>query len=156
VKTFGHHDGDKWDSTPPNPQSPKTFRASRLSWDLAGSGRGRTLWTLHRRLIELRRTIPALAHLDRQSLAATGIEEEKVLFVDRWCDGSRAIGCFNFNADAVNVDVPFPDMLLSKAIDSADAEWEGPGSLMPQTAEGRRHMTIPPRSFSLYLRGDEQ
>jgi maltooligosyltrehalose trehalohydrolase len=155
ISFFGNVDGHEWKSAPPNPQSPKTFRASRLSWDQARSGNGRVLWMLHKRLIGMRRTIPALADMDRRSVEASCIEEEKVLFVDRWCDESRVFGCFNFNADAVNVDVPFPDIRLHKTIDSADAGWRGPGPATPQTVEGRQRIMIPPHSFSLYLQGDE-
>jgi maltooligosyltrehalose trehalohydrolase len=111
---------------------------------------------LHKRLIEMRRTIPALACMDRQCVETEGIEEEKVLFVDRWHDESRIFGCFNFNAEAVDVEAPFPDTSLRKALDSADAEWGGPGPATPPRAEGPQRITIPPHSFSLYLRGDER
>lgn len=156
IQFFGHTDGDRWEFDPPNPQSPTTFRASRLSWDRAWSGNGRTLWMLNKRLIDMRRTIPALTRMDRQCVGATGIEDEKVLFVDRWCDGSRAFGCFNFNTGAVAVEAPFPDVPLCKAIDSADAAWDGPGASMPPSAQGDQHVMIPPHSFSLYTGGGER
>src|SRR5699024_1522769 len=50
-----------WDpEVVPDPQDPETFSRSKLRWDEAGEGMHARLLELHRRLIALRRDIPAL------------------------------------------------------------------------------------------------
>ncbi len=50
-----------WDpEVVPDPQDPETFARSKLRWSEAGEGMHARLLDLHRRLIALRRDIPAL------------------------------------------------------------------------------------------------
>lgn len=66
----------------PDPQDPQTFARSRLDWSEPGDPRHAELVSWHRRLIELRRTVPALSDGDRAAVqvrAASGAGEGLLL-----------------------------------------------------------------------------
>ena len=86
------------------------------------------LLAFYKQLITLRKTIPALSHLDKTCLAVDGFEGEKVVYVRRWKDASRGGIIFNFNSASVEITTPIPDGQWNKIADSADKSWHGPGS----------------------------
>ncbi len=57
-----------WSGHPPDPQNLQTFEASRLRWDKREKGRHLVMLDFYRELIALRREVPALAALDKESL----------------------------------------------------------------------------------------
>ena len=63
----------------PDPQAPATFEASRLPWAERERGAHAGVWRLHRRLLALRRTEPALAPGER--FDATALDEGTVAVV---------------------------------------------------------------------------
>src|SRR4030067_229566 len=78
------------------------------------------LLAFYKQLITLRKTIPALSHLDKTCLAVDGFEGEKVVYVRRWKDASRVGIIFNFNSASVEITTPIPDGQWNKIADSAD------------------------------------
>ena len=81
----------------PDPQSPETFRKSKINWALAGEPRHAAVLRLYRHLIALRKRWPCLAN-GRKDLARVDIDEEaQWLTLDRRDpDGSRAVLLCNF------------------------------------------------------------
>ncbi|HZD18776.1 MAG TPA: malto-oligosyltrehalose trehalohydrolase, partial [Actinomycetota bacterium] len=53
-----------WPEEPPDPQDERTFLSSKLRWDLRTEGEHAALLALHRELLRLRRSEPALAARD--------------------------------------------------------------------------------------------
>jgi len=79
----------------PDPQSPKTFQASRLDWDEVGEGAHRDLLDWHRALIRLRRAEPALSSGSFEGLAVRFDEGERWLVLER---GPFSVAC-NFSGE---------------------------------------------------------
>jgi maltooligosyltrehalose trehalohydrolase len=141
----------KWKGEPPDPQSEDTLNRSKLNcWDKQfQEGRHQTLWSFYRRLIELRTTVPALKHLDKESLEVTGMERERCLYVRRWCGENQIFMLMNFNDAPLTVTIPIPEGNWKKLLDSSAALWMGTGSA-PDTLDAAGPLTLNPFCVVLY------
>jgi maltooligosyltrehalose trehalohydrolase len=135
---------------PPDPESPKTFADCKLNWEKRKEGKHKVIWSLYQHLIELRRTIPALAKRDRQNIEVGFQEAEKIVWWCRWCENDRILCLMNFNQS----DTVFePKLMINgwrKILDSADEKWQGVGSLSPQEISSGEKLTLRSQSFALY------
>jgi maltooligosyltrehalose trehalohydrolase len=86
-----------WQGEVPDPDDPATFHRSTLTHREREDGPHGTLWRFYQELLRLRRTLPALAALDLNSLAVTYNEEAKTLAVRRWDGEHEALALFNFS-----------------------------------------------------------
>jgi maltooligosyltrehalose trehalohydrolase len=80
-----------WDpSDIPDPQNPQTFQRSKLTWEEPGREPHRSILAWHKRLIELRRSLPALkdGRLDR--VCVDWDEEKKWIVMAR---GPVSVAC---------------------------------------------------------------
>ena len=146
----------------PDPQSPETFRKSKINWALAGEPRHAAVLRLYRHLIALRKRWPCLANC-RKDLTRVEIDEEaQWLILDRRDpDGSRALLLCNFgplNRTQLQVD--------TRGLDWQMVVWTGattyggnPGSPPPPANLSKRaesiEVTIAASSAVLYLQGRE-
>ncbi|MFP4121374.1 MAG: malto-oligosyltrehalose trehalohydrolase [Coleofasciculus sp.] len=142
-KAFG------WDNAP-DPQGTKVFEQSKLQWEKIDQDKYAVLRRWYKQLIQLRKETPALATLDRQNLNVSSLSPEKVIVIHRTAGDSQAIGLINFANDAVTVSPQIPPTNFSKVIDSADKEWMGEGSHLPQQLQAGQSLTLAPLSFALY------
>ncbi|MBW3578129.1 MAG: malto-oligosyltrehalose trehalohydrolase [Actinobacteria bacterium] len=85
-----------WVGEPPDPQDTATFEQSRLDHGRKDEERHTALLDRYRRLLALRRDVPALASLDRERLEVTTGHAQPVLAWHRWTtDGDRALVAVN-------------------------------------------------------------
>jgi maltooligosyltrehalose trehalohydrolase len=140
----------QWAGEPPDPAATGTFLRSKLDWERRDQGRGRALREFHRELLRLRREIPALASLDKDSLEVSGLEEPRLVFLRRWAEGSQVFCVMNFDSREATFNAPPPPGRWKKLLDSASEVWEGPGSLLPEFIERDRALTINGLSLALY------
>ncbi len=141
-----HLEGDYID-----PQSVEAFNISKLHWQQRNEGKHKILWQLYQQLINLRRTIPALKKLDKQNLTATARENDKVILLHRWQDNSQIFTILNFNDQNVELENIFPEGKWQKILDSAEAQWLGTGSDLPEQIDSKKQqLSINPHSFVLY------
>ncbi|HEY9875339.1 MAG TPA: malto-oligosyltrehalose trehalohydrolase, partial [Candidatus Obscuribacterales bacterium] len=93
-KDFGdfHIEGEFID-----PFSSDTFQKCQLNWENRQEGKHKVLLELYQHLIQLRRTIPALAKLDKQNLEVSAIEENKLMFLHRWHQSSQIFCIMSFS-----------------------------------------------------------
>ncbi|MEA1943754.1 MAG: malto-oligosyltrehalose trehalohydrolase [Euryarchaeota archaeon] len=140
----------KWQEEPPDPQSHETFLRSRLRWEKRGEGRHKVLLEFYRRLIQLRRLIPALSNPERKSIEVSGMEEEKLVFLRRWHDESQVLCIMNFNRRDITFHAHLPNGRWKKILDSSDEIWSGSGSSLPGMIEKGQELTIRPLGFALY------
>jgi maltooligosyltrehalose trehalohydrolase len=141
------------ESEPPDPQSSETFARSRLNRALAREPKHRALLDLYTMLLRLRRDVPALAHLDKDTMDVRALEDARVLFARRWHGESAISAAFNFSGSPAVVDVPLPRGTWSLLIDSTDQRWAGPGRAAPErlhSPNGRVELPLAPWSFVLY------
>jgi len=148
----------------PDPQSPETFARSRLNWDLRHQGQHQVLWQFHQRLLQLRRDIPALASLDKTSLHVSIQPDTQLIRLHRWQGHSQVLCLLSFDQAACLTIADLPSLSATalgqpwqKILDSADPQWQGPGSNLPDRLLPQPVKPIPvcPYSVAVYqLQGE--
>jgi maltooligosyltrehalose trehalohydrolase len=123
-----------WQGTPPDPQSADTFERCRLDHSLKESEPGRTLLRFYGRLLEIRREHPAFGPYARRTMTAEATEEPPLLLVKIGGDGGAPAAQVVHHFGPTACEVPAlraADGVSWRCIlDSADAGWLGPGSVV--------------------------
>ncbi len=141
-----------WDREPPDPQAEDTFLNSRLDHALESRGRHRILRGFYCSLLELRRTLPALAHLSKKSQQVYCDSRRRLLWVRRRRGSESVLLIFNFSDQAGKFAIDPPAGTWRKVLDSADLCWNGPGSAVPQLLGSRTplDLRLTPHSVILF------
>jgi maltooligosyltrehalose trehalohydrolase len=139
----------KWLGEAPDPQSIETFLRSKLRWEDRTQGRHRLLLDFYGQLFRLRKRIPALGKLDKNSMEVTA-QSESLIMIERWRDQSRMALIMSFDKIEKTARLDLSDGRWKKIIDSAEQRWFGPGSALPQVVERKQQAQISPQSFALY------
>lgn len=92
-----HHENET-----PDPQSPETFKNSKLDWETLNL----EMLALYRALIALRKQQPALKNLNRANVKVNANPETNVLRLERWCDEQEIVCFMNFSSSPQKVAVP--------------------------------------------------
>jgi maltooligosyltrehalose trehalohydrolase len=143
----------EWQGTVPDPQDEATFLSAKLRHELRNSGDHKILLEFYRELLRLRKTIPALAQTDKDSMAVGGHSNEKILAVERWCREHSALMIANVGAAENSVALPIAQRHWRKVLDSAASKWRGAGGALPDDLDGGKDcsFTIGAHSVALYL-----
>lgn len=141
----------KWAGEPPDPQSLKTFEASILNWESRRHGQQQTMLAFYTALLRLRKTTPALATLDKANLEAR-VLSKWLLMLRRWNAESEIVAVMNFAAEPAPVAADWPVGRWEKRLDSADAEWAGPGSAITPTLTAGDEFILQPHSCAVFAR----
>jgi maltooligosyltrehalose trehalohydrolase len=143
--------------TVPDPQSPDTFLASKLNWDLREQGRHRTLLNFYCELLHLRSEIPALSNLDLTRVETSVTADGHILSMHRWHEASHALVIFHFGNDVASAAVPIPSGRWRTILDSSDSKWGEGGSVVPKSLEstGEVALELQPNSALLLVSDDE-
>jgi maltooligosyltrehalose trehalohydrolase len=146
-----------WRGKPPDPQDEETFRSARLNHKLRHEGQHRVLRDFYRELIKLRREVPALASLNKDTSEVIGYEKPRLMYLRRWCQGSQTAIVFNFGDAPAPAVFPVPAGRWQKRLDSAEASWLGGGSRLPGEfySVGEATLTLEPESLVLFTRSEE-
>jgi len=144
----------EWQGELPNPQEEKIFQSLKLNHSLSSEGQHRVLLSFYQELIRLRKEVPALSRLDKETLDVQGDEESKLLFIRRWSGDSEALIIASFSDAQQSADFAVPKGRWRKRIDSAEPQWLGKGSQLPAelNSDGAVSVTLEPKSFSLFTR----
>jgi maltooligosyltrehalose trehalohydrolase len=135
---------------PPDPQSHETFLQSKLKWEKRTEGKHRVLLEFYKRLIKLRREIPALANLDKNGLEVSQVKEENVVLLHRCRNRSQVFCIMNFHSADLDLNLKPPKGRWRKILDSSDEKWTGPGASLPEKIERGQYSTIRSHSVVLY------
>jgi maltooligosyltrehalose trehalohydrolase len=123
----------QWDGTLPDPQDEMTFLRSKIDLDLGQRGKYHILLEFYKKLIQLRREIPSLSHLDKKGIKVEKFEREKTLLM-RWQYGEdRLIGVFNFDRNPIKIKTAIEGGDWQRMFSSASEEWGGIGALAPDS-----------------------
>ena len=135
--------------TVPDPQSEQTFRDSTLSWQ-RDDEESAALFRFYQTLIQLRKTVPALGVSQREATQVMSQGENAfVLTRAPQAGGDPQLYClFNLGEEDQTL-ASFTEVPLRKRLDSAAAEWQGPGSDAPEKAD--HSTTIPVRGRSVVV-----
>ncbi|MFH1691957.1 MAG: malto-oligosyltrehalose trehalohydrolase [Candidatus Omnitrophota bacterium] len=134
------------------PHLPETFMASKLHWEKRGRGEHKTLLEFYKVLIRLRKELPSLNWLDNEHLHVTVIEDKNIAYWYRWHRDSRIFCIANFHKEKVEFLPEIEPGRWKRLLDSADLQWMGPGSLLPEELEQKTELMMQPFSFVLYER----
>lgn len=146
-REFSHF---RWKGEPPDPQSSDAFINSRLDWQKQTDGRHRAMRNYYRRLIALRKEMPALKHPDKVNLTVRSIADEKVLLLERHRMGLRVLAVMNFSDTQININSPEPRGRGLRLIDSYDQQWAGPGAISPKVVKAGDMISMGPFNFLIY------
>jgi maltooligosyltrehalose trehalohydrolase len=146
-----------WQGEPPDPQDMATFQRAKLNHALRSEGHHRVLFEFYQELIRLRKELPALAQLSREHMQVMGFEHEKILCIRRWCDLQRVWLILHFGGSPTSFRLFWEAGLWHKQLDSAEARWGGPGSLVgPAVAsDGEGTLHLAPESCLVFAQTAE-
>ena len=141
-----------WSRDVPDPQSEATFLRSKLNWERRASGQHRILWLFYQELLRLRRDIPSLVQLDKNSLEAAAFHDKRVLLLHRWSPSDRVCIVLHFNEDPTRLTLPLPSGPWHRELDSAEPRWGGEGSKTPETLDssGETQLALGPWSLLVF------
>jgi maltooligosyltrehalose trehalohydrolase len=141
-----------WQGEIPDPQDEATFLQAKLHHDARESDRHRVLYDFYRELFRLRKSIPALADLNKETMNVIGYDNERVLFVHRWSGMAQTIVVENFGRAEASIALSIPAGHWYKALDSTDKKWTGSGSSVPEEFQsaGRFTIALMPQSVTVF------
>ena len=140
----------RWKGEPPDPADIQTFLKSKLRWEERSSGKHKIMLEYYRQLLALRKELPALSGLSPKHVEVAGFEHAPTVLLRRWWRRSHVVALFNFSKAASAIEVPLPAGTWNIVLDSADAIWGGPGSVVPQVVHSGDRITVSPLSAVLY------
>lgn len=118
----------QWGGDMADPQDEGTFLRSIPNWDLRAEGHHRQLWNFYQELLRLRRDLPALAQLDKNTLDAVAFVDSNTILLRRWSGLSHILALFHFDPKPTQLALQFPVGRWQKQLDSAEPRWSGGGS----------------------------
>jgi maltooligosyltrehalose trehalohydrolase len=146
-----------WKGEAPDPQDEKTFQASKLNHSLKRQPLHQALLAFHRELLRLRKLLPALRRLSKDTMDVMSFEEERVLAVRRWNKTNEVITIFNFKDEPVSNFQNIPYGVWKKRLDSWDACWMGEGATAPDVIDtAQSGLTMQPYGVLLYEKEVEE
>ena len=121
-----------WQGEAPDPQDEATFLRSKLTWEKRYQGQHAVLLAFYKELMRLRRELPALAQLSKETQEVITKEEENVLCLLRWKGPNKAFVIYHFGGAQQDATLPVPSGRWQRRLDSAEERWRGNG---PAAAE---------------------
>jgi maltooligosyltrehalose trehalohydrolase len=143
-----------WQENPPDPQDEATFLRAKLNPALWRQGHHQVLVSFYRKLIRLRKTHSCLAQLSKKNMEVVDDEQKMMMLVRRWSDTAEAWIVFHFSSAQGSMPVPISEGRWIKALDSAEKQWQGPGSRVTPEIESQGSVTLicPPHSVLVLTR----
>jgi maltooligosyltrehalose trehalohydrolase len=150
----------------PDPQSETTFQRTKLNRGLLKEPKHRLLREFYQELIHLRRTLPALNAVCKESLEVLAFEKEKVVFLRRGQGASGVFALFSFGGRDSLLNLPLERGLWSKLLDSEDPKWRlkepaldaSAANALPRTilSEGTVTLVLRGRTLALFALKEDQ
>jgi maltooligosyltrehalose trehalohydrolase len=129
-----------------DPQSETTFLASKLQWELIHADQHQYLLAFYKNLIQTRKELPALRHLNRKQLEVQFDERSKTLTLHRWHHDHHVLCLMNFSKKTAQIPViPGKHWLLS--LDSSSYLWGGPSALSYEQPDENNLVHVAPESI---------
>lgn len=143
-----------WLGEAPDPQDEATFRRCRLQHNWRDESQRGVLRAFYQQLLLCRKTLPPLAHLEKDTMEIQSLEQPPLLGVRRWAETQEVLLFFHFGDTPAAIGMAIPDGRWSKQLDSAESHWGGPGSLVPAiiTGSAEVNLTLPARAVLLFMR----
>ena len=133
----------------PDPNALETFLKSKLQWDASKQERQQFLLNYYKQFIALRKSVPALHISDRKNVKVTVMQEQQLLVVERKNNTETVVCLLNFSKKVQSYSIGTVINDWIKIIDSASAEWNGPGEIAPASIKTGT-IVLQPESIVLY------
>lgn len=127
---------------PPDPQAEDTFRRSVLNRDRRHAGNHKVLWEFYREVLRLRRESPALRFPDKERMRVTPFPESRALAVERWDGDAETLIVMNLSDRPAEIRMTLREGAWQRDLDSAAAEWNGPGGIAPPELVARSEVRL--------------
>jgi maltooligosyltrehalose trehalohydrolase len=131
----------------PDPQDRSTFLTSKLDHAKKSRGNHKILLDFCKKLLTLRREIPALRNLNKDDLEVFGFETDRVLVMRRWRDNDHTLIVFNFNPTAVTIKLLAYGTTWSMRLNSAAREWGGESNTIAEIFQPEDDLVVEKYSF---------
>ncbi|WP_460953949.1 alpha-amylase family glycosyl hydrolase [Spirosoma litoris] len=133
--------GEEWGATNPFSESLQTSPFSAvhatdkvslltdnkpLSWELLNQVPNKTLYHYYQALTALRRSQPALYHLNPKQVEINHRQDQQTMILHRWCRDNHVLCLLNFSQIDQPITLPSLGKNWQKLLDSADPLWSGP------------------------------
>lgn len=132
----------RWGGVIPDPKAEETFCRTRLDRRLAQQPLHRSLLDFYRRLMQLRKTVAAMALVSKDHCEVWWNERQQVLGCRRWAAGSEVCTIFHFNAQTASIAVPVPAGLWHAILDSAQWSPECASNPVPREFESTGELIL--------------
>lgn len=142
----------RWPGDVPDPQATESFTQSQLQHARKQRQPHQTLRRFHAELIRLRRTLPALMDVEKDTLEVIPIDRPQLLKVLYRHSAGNLLLLLAFADRPVTGEIPIPPGHWQLLLDSATRTWRGPGSKLPRRlhSKGSLRLTLGRRSLALY------
>jgi maltooligosyltrehalose trehalohydrolase len=137
-----------------DPQAESTFLHSRIDIQLHRQGTHKILFEFYKRVIDLRKKMPAFNNLSKKQTEVK-VLEERVLFVRRWFSGDNVFCIYSFDKNRRDVLLAPPPGTWTKILDSSSKEWGGKGEAAENSVGpeyGEVQISMHPYSLAVYTR----
>jgi maltooligosyltrehalose trehalohydrolase len=146
-----------WQTDPPDPQDEDTFRRAKLNHALRRKGHHRVLMNFYRNLIQLRKTNSSLTQPSKKNMEVSDDGRKMMMLVRRWSSSAEAWIIFHFGSGLESRALSISEGRWTKALDSAEEQWQGPGSIVTSEIESKGKVSLirPPQSVLVLTRERE-
>ncbi len=138
-----------WSGVPPDPQDESTFLMAKLDHDLLNHGPHRTIYSFYRKLIALRKELDSLEQDEGERPETICWEGEKVLLAKRRGAAAETLTIFHFGQTETSLTFPFSEGAWLKLLDSAESQWGGPGSDVPQEFDSSGEVSLALKAYAV-------
>jgi len=138
----------------PDPEAESTFLESKLDLGLKREGEQALILEFYRRLLALRKKMPALQLFDREHIVVTGHAKQKVVAVRRQAHNNAVVCIFSFSNRQELVPLELPVGAWEKVLDSSTPHWRGPGEDAPASVavtKTKKVAVLPVNPFSVLV-----
>lgn len=135
-----------WQGEAPDPRLEETFNHSRLQWNLIEEDAHRKMLAFYKKLIELRKAIPALAVPDRNGTSAEADASKKLLILRRKNNEQEVVCVMNFSQQSQSFEINNLNN-FKLLLDSSASEWNGPTKNPPDA----NNKTVSAESVLIYI-----
>ena len=139
----------------PNPDEECTFLRSKLNPSLLEHPKHGALHRFYTELLRLRRTHAALGNPSKTGMAVEVAEAADTIVLRRWHDSQAAAILLHFGRTTARISVYLPRGTWSKAIDSCESSWGGPGTMLAsalESAGSEVELSLAPLQAAVFLR----
>ncbi len=130
-----------------------TFQRCKLHWHLRHQGHHQTLWRYYQRLLTLRKQLQLETPSAVEAMQVASDEGQGLVYYQRAMAAGSLLCLMNFSQEVGAVEVSPPGQPWCLKMDSASADWQGPGSLLSQHIAKPETLAVAPLSFALYGTG---